>query len=298
MNVQLRFVVTGVAGQVVKSLLESAHAYSDIEVIALGRPQLELMNTESIAGIVRAASPDIIVSAAAYTDVDRAEREPEIAFAVNSRASAALALVAKSMEIPIIQLSTDYVFDGRKDAPYVENDWTNPLGIYGKSKLDGERAIATISKNHVILRTSWIYSPFGRNFLRTMLHAAQAQSELKVVADQVGNPTSALDLATAIVMIGKNLLTSDNLDLRGTFHLTGTGEASWADFAEEIFKASLTMGGPFAAIKRISSEDYPAIARRPVNSRLSCQRIQQLHAVSLPDWRVSAKEVVRRLIQE
>lgn len=298
MNASLRFVVTGVAGQVAKSLIERARAYSDIEVIALGRPQLELVNTKSIAGIVRAASPDIIVSAAAYTDVDRAEREPEIAFAVNSRASGALALVAKSMEIPIIQLSTDYVFDGTKDAPYTENDRTSPLGIYGSSKLDGERAIATISKNHVILRTAWIYSPFGKNFLRTMLHAAQTRCELRVVADQIGNPTCALDLATAIIIIGRNLLTSDNPDLRGTFHLTGTGEASWADFAEEIFKDSLTMGGPFATIKRISSEDYPAIARRPVNSRLSCQRIQQRHAVSLPDWRVSTKEIVRRLIQE
>lgn len=298
MSRPLRFVVTGVSGQVVQSLIEKGRDYSDLEVLSLGRPYLDLTDTDSIAGVVRAASPDIIVSAAAYTDVDRAEGDPATAYAVNSRSPQALARAAKAMDIPIIHLSTDYVFDGTKSIPYVESDKATPLGIYGQSKLEGERLVIEATDNHAILRTAWIYSPFGRNFVRTMLHNADRRDELAVVADQFGNPTSALDFATAIICVGRKLLASDFGELRGIFHLAGTGEASWAEFAEEIFRISATMGGPFAAVRRISTADYPTVARRPENSRLSCQLIQQRHGVSLPDWKVSMQETVRRLVQK
>lgn len=293
----IRFVVTGTAGQVVQSLAEKAGKQDDLELVALGRPHLDLMNTDRIAGIVRAAFPDIIVSAGAYTAVDLAESAPFQAFTVNSRAPRQLALAAKAMRIPIIHLSTDYVFDGAKAAPYLETDMPIPLGIYGRSKLDGERSIASVTDNHVILRTGWLYSPFGKNFVKTMLHYAETRDELQVVSDQIGNPTSALDLATAILTAGRNLLTSEDKDLRGTFHLTGSGYASWADFAEVIFKMSQTMGGPFARVRRISSADYPSAARRPAHSCLCCHRIQQCHGIGLPDWRTSTEETVRRLIQ-
>ncbi|MGN7883806.1 dTDP-4-dehydrorhamnose reductase [Ensifer sp. 22460] len=298
MRPPLRFVVTGVTGQVVQALIEKGREYSDVEVIPLGRPYLNLENTDSIAGIIRAASPDIIVSAAAYTDVDRAEGDAAAAFAINSRAPEALARVARAIDIPIIHLSTDYVFDGCKRSPHVETDETNPLGIYGQSKLDGERLVVINCDNHAILRTAWIYSPFGKNFVQTMLHYAARRDELAIVADQFGNPTSALNLATAIICVGRKLLASDCGGLRGTFHLTGAGEASWAEFAEEIFKISKIMGGPFASVRRISAADYPTIARRPQNSRLSCQRIQERYGISLPHWTVSTEETVRRLVQK
>lgn len=298
MRLPLRFVVTGVTGQVVQSLIEKGREYSDVEVTPLGRPYLNLENTDSIAGIIRAASPDIIVSAAAYTDVDRAEGDAAAAFAINSRAPEALARVARAIDIPIIHLSTDYVFDGCKRSPHVETDETNPLGIYGQSKLDGERLVVSNCDNHAILRTAWIYSPFGKNFVRTMLHHAARRDELAIVSDQFGNPTSALDLATAIICVGRKLLASDCGGLRGTFHLTGAGEASWAEFTEEIFKISKIMGGPFASVRRISAADYPTIARRPQNSRLSCQRIQERYGISLPHWTVSTEETVRRLVQK
>ncbi len=298
MNRRRRFVVTGLTGQVAQSLAMQGAARHDVEVVAIGRPDLDLSKPECIAKVIEAARPDVIVSAAAYTAVDLAEGDEDAACIINATAPGELARVAKALKVPIVHLSTDYVFDGRKSEPYVESDPVAPLGAYGRSKLGGERLVASMQDDHVILRTAWIYSPFGKNFLRTMLRAAQARTELGVVDDQIGNPTSAIDFADAILKVGHNLLNSTDPALRGLFHLTGTGDATWADFAEEIFAISGALGGVVAKVARISTSDYPTAARRPINSRLNCNRIGKCHDIALPDWRVSAAYVVQNIAQD
>ncbi|CAN7624469.1 dTDP-4-dehydrorhamnose reductase [Ensifer adhaerens] len=297
MSPPLRFLVTGLTGQVVQALLETGRDQPEIAIIALGRPQLDLMNTKSIVGVLKECSPDIVVSAAAYTSVDLAESNRVAAFKVNSEAPRELAIAASDMRVPIIHLSTDYVFDGTKNTPYVETDTAVPLGVYGQSKLQGEKLISAVMDDHVILRTAWVYSPFGRSFMRTILDHARTRKELLVVDDQVGNPTSALDLAREILSVGKNLLNSRDRELRGTFHLTATGDASWADFAEEILKASRAIDGPSAEVRRISAADYPTPARRPSNSRLCSRKIQDHHGIRLPVWSASVSASVCRLLQ-
>lgn len=292
-----RYVVTGLKGQVVQSLLENTKKRTDVEIIALGRPELDLAMPETIAAAVEAARPDLIVSAAAFTGVDQAEIDREVAFTVNATGPAELARVAAALRVPIVHLSTDYVFDGSKPSPYVESDPVAPLGVYGRDKLVGERNVAAATENHAILRTAWVYSPFSRNFLRTMLRVAEAREEVQVVEDQIGNPTSAIDIADAIIAVGQNLLASNDRALRGIFHMAGTGAASWADFADEIFKISAANGGPSARVVRIPTSAYPTPARRPANSQLDCSRLYRRHGIVMPDWRGSTGYVVRRLLE-
>ncbi|MFK0275004.1 dTDP-4-dehydrorhamnose reductase [Ensifer sp. NPDC090286] len=297
MNQIPRIVVTGLKGQVVQSFVEQGKGRSDAEVIPLGRPQLDLKDPSCIDGVIRAAAPDVIISAAAYTAVDHAEADETRAYAINAVAPQELARVAKALNIPIIHLSTDYVFDGTKSTPYTESDRVCPVNVYGKSKWEGERSVAAGTENHVILRTAWVYSPFGRNFVRTIIRNAESRTELPVVMDQIGNPTSALDLTTAIIGIAHNLLASDAQVLRGTFHLAGTGDASWADVAEKILALSQGLGGPSAKVNRILATDYPTAAARPSNSRLNCSKIARHHGISLPYWKSSIEATVRRVIQ-
>lgn len=297
MNRPTRYVVTGSSGQLVLSLAELARGRTGLEIIRLGRPQFDLTDIGTIARTIEAAKPDIIVSAAAYTAVDQAEHEPETAFAVNAAGPAELARVADMLGVPIIHISTDYVFDGCKSAPYVETDPVAPLGIYGRSKMEGERLVAAGAENHVILRTAWVYSPFGKNFLRTMLKLAANQHELRIVDDQVGNPTSALDLADALLKIGQNLLTAEDPLLRGLFHIAGADEASWAEFAREIFKVSAQNGGPVADVIGIPASAYQTPACRPANSRLDCRKLATHHDIVMPDWRSSTAHVVGSLLQ-
>jgi dTDP-4-dehydrorhamnose reductase len=292
-----RYLVTGVKGQLVQSLVERAIGQTAIEIVTLGRPELDLARPEKIGGAVAAAGPDLIISAAAYTAVDRAESDEAAAFAVNADGPAALAEAAAQLHIPIIQISTDYVFDGSKTAPYVETDPVAPLGVYGLSKLRGEEAVAAANPNHAILRTAWVYSPFASNFLKTMLNVAKSRDDLNVVDDQIGNPTSAFDIADAVFSIAQNLLRSPDPSLRGIFHLTAQGEATWADFATEIFRLAAEQGGQSARVARIPSSAYPTPARRPMNSRLDCSKLRTNHKVSLPDWRLSTADVVTRLIK-
>ena len=293
-----RYVVTGVAGQVVQSLVERAKADATVEIIPLGRPALDLGQPQSIESALRAAKPDLIVSAAAYTAVDQAESDEAAAFAVNADGPAELARVAKALGVPLIHISTDYVFDGSKNAPYNESDPVAPLGVYGRSKLAGEQQVAANTSDYAILRTAWVYSPYGKNFLRTMLRLAETRDELNVVDDQIGNPTSALDIADAVLAVGRNLLASNDAALRGVFHLSGTGEGSWADFATEIFRLSKLQGGVHALVGRIPSSAYPTPARRPANSRLDCSKLAKIHGVTLPDWRLSTEHVVKQLLAE
>ena len=290
----MRIAVTGTAGQVVTSLLERGKA-ADHEVIAIGRPDLDLADPASVVRALEAARPDVIVSAAAYTAVDKAESEPDLAHAVNGAGAGAVAQAASKFDVPVIHISTDYVFDGTLDRPYVETDPTGPTGVYGASKLAGERAVLAASDNSAVLRVAWVYSPFGGNFVKTMLRLAADRDELGVVGDQVGNPTSALAIADAIFQVATNMVSDRSLELRGVFHMTAPGEASWADFAEAIFAASTARGGPSASVRPIGTADYPTPATRPANSRLDCTRIAKVHGVTLPDWRTSLDEVMDRL---
>ena len=292
----MRIAVTGREGQVVRSLVERAAA-SSFEIIPIGRPELDLAGgAESIAAAIAAVRPDVLVSAAAYTQVDKAESEPELAFAINEHGARAVARAARTLRIPLVHLSTDYVFDGNKSTPYVEEDETAPTGVYGASKLAGEQAVLAEHDDSAVLRTAWVYSPFGANFVRTMLRLAGDREEVGVVADQRGNPTSALDIADGILRVAQNLAAGSSSEQRGIFHMTAGGEASWAEFAEAIFAASAELGGPTARVKHIGTVDYPTPARRPAYSMLDSGKLALAHGVRLPEWRLATKEVVRRLV--
>jgi len=291
----VRIAVTGKVGQVVASLIERAAAAGH-EVIALGRPELDLADPVSIGRALNAAAPDAIVSAAAYTAVDRAESESDLAYAVNGRGASAVAEAAEALGVPLVHVSTDYVFDGTLGRPYVETDPTEPTGVYGASKLAGEQAVlAAHGDNSAVLRVAWVYSPFSTNFVKTMLRLAGDRREVSVVADQFGNPTSALNIADGIIRVATNLVADSYPELRGIFHMTASGEASWADFAEAIFAASAARGGPSAQVRRITPADYPTLTTRPANSRLDCGLIARVHGVALPDWRQSLETVITRL---
>lgn len=292
----MRVVVTGKSGQVAMALLECA-AIRGIDAVGIGRPALELTDIGSIGRALEASGADVIVSAAAHTAVDRAESEPELAHAINAEAAGEIARTAARMDVPLIHLSTDYVFDGSKATLYVEDDRTAPLGVYGQSKLAGEEAVRAAGGNHVILRTAWVYSPFGSNFVKSMLRLAETRPVLRVVSDQRGAPTSALDIADSVLTIAAALLAEPGkAELRGTFHLTGSGEASWAEFAAEIFRISAARGGPAAEVEPIPSSEYPTPAARPANSRLSLARLKAAYGIVMPDWRTSTEVVVKRLL--
>lgn len=291
----MRIAVTGQSGQIVTSLVERGGALGH-DVVAVGRPALDLAKTAWIARALEAAAPDAIISAAAYTAVDKAESESELAHAVNGRGAGAVAQAARALGVPLVHVSTDYVFDGKLDRPYVESDPTAPTGVYGASKLAGEQAVlSAYGDNSAVLRVAWVYSPFGANFVKTMLRLAADRDEVSVVADQLGNPTSALDIADGIVRVTANLASHGSRALRGVFHMTASGEASWADFAEAIFAKSAARGGPHARVRRITTAEYPTPATRPANSRLDCGLIAQVHGVVLPDWRQSLETVIARL---
>lgn len=293
----MRIVVTGQQGQIVRSIAERAPA-SNVEVIAVGRPLLDLEEPDSVAAALARARPDVIVSAAAYTAVDLAEQDAGRAFAINAAGAGAVARAAAALEVPVIHLSTDYVFDGKKGKPYLETDATGPLSVYGASKLEGERQVAQAGANHVILRAAWVYSPFGSNFVRTMLRLAQSRDEISVVADQFSRPTSALDIADAVLAIARRLAADPDPSIRGRFHLSAEGEASWADFASAIFAILSERTGRTVRVRPIPTSDYPTPARRPADSRLDTGKLKTHHGIILPDWRSSTRIVVDRLLAE
>lgn len=294
----MRIAVTGREGQLVRSLLERG-AIGGHEIIAVGRPDLDLAHPDSIGPALVAMRPDVIVSSAAYTAVDRAESESDLAYAINAQGAGKVAEAARTLGIPLVHISTDYVFSGTGDRPYVETDATAPLGVYGASKLAGEAAVLkAYGENSAVLRTAWVYSPFGTNFAKTMLRLANDRDEVGVVADQYGNPTNALEIASGILRVAQNLVANSDVAMRGVFHMTAAGEASWADFAEAIFAASHSHNGPTARVRRITTAEYPTRAVRPTNSRLDCSHIRDIHDVVLPDWRKSTADVITRLVSD
>ncbi|MCR9135656.1 MAG: dTDP-4-dehydrorhamnose reductase [Alphaproteobacteria bacterium] len=268
----MKILVTGTKGQVSQCLQARATDHDDVDLVAIGRPALDLLKPNTIDQTIRFHRPDIVVSAAAYTAVDRAEDEPEIAFAVNGAGAGAVAAAAKAIGAPVIHLSTDHVFSGKAGRPYREDDVPDPINVYGASKLAGERAVAAANKRHVILRTAWVYSPFGRNFYTTILKLSETQNEIAVVCDQLGNPTSAFALADFILQVSRQLLGKEDASHYGVFHAAGSEAMSWADFAERIMEESRARTGPFAAIRLVTTTERPTKAKRPPDARLVGKR--------------------------
>ncbi len=276
----MKVLISGHTGQVARALQQ---ALSEHQLISLGRDHFDLSQPQSLREQIRQQHPDLLINAAAYTAVDQAEQESELAFAINAAAPGVMAEECAELGIPLIHYSTDYVFDGRKSSPYVEIDSTNPLGVYGHSKLAGEQAISAVAGQHLILRTSWVYSQFGKNFLLTMQRLLQERSELRVVADQIGAPTSATGIAEATRQLLQRW--QNGTQRWGTYHFSCTGETSWFGFAQAIAKHLQSQGKACAALTAIPSSDYPTPAQRPLNSRLNCQQLERDWAVQLPEWR-------------
>jgi dTDP-4-dehydrorhamnose reductase len=287
--------VLGGHGQLARSFAE-AYPPASVRIIIQGRPTLDLLNPESITQTLDRVTPDIVVNAAAYTAVDKAESEPELAFAVNSEGVRRLATECASRDTPIVHLSTDYVYNGTKQGPYLETDSANPISVYGRSKLSGEQKLAQVNPRHIILRTAWVHSPYGTNFVRTMLRLATARKELSVVDDQCGNPTYAPHLAQAILAIIEKIGGEQSpISPWGVYHAVGTGEATWFDFAQTIFRCHQALGHDIPSVRPITTAEYPSPAPRPANSRLNTDKLARTFGLRLPPWQQGVAECVQRL---
>ncbi|MFG0586050.1 dTDP-4-dehydrorhamnose reductase [Pseudomonas sp. zjy_9] len=281
----MKILISGHTGQVAQAL---QHALADHQLLSLGRQAFDLEQPASLRETILRERPQLLINAAAYTAVDLAEQEPERAFAVNAEAPGAMAKACAELGIPLIHYSTDYVFDGSKDGAYHEDDASNPLGVYGASKLAGEQAVAASGCEHLILRTSWVYSRHGRNFLLTMQRLLQEREELKVVDDQIGAPTWAGSIAAA----SAELIQAWQQGNRhwGTYHLTNQGQTSWFGFAQAIAEHLRAAGKPCARLLPIPSSDYPTPARRPLNSCLDGTRLAHDWNLRLADWRQALQQ--------
>jgi dTDP-4-dehydrorhamnose reductase len=284
--------VAGKHGQLARCLVMQA-AQRAVPLLAVGRPEFDLTDTASIDRTFAAVRPCAVVNAAAYTAVDRAETDVDAAFAVNEAGAERLAVAAATAQVPFIHLSTDYVFDGRKRDSYVEDDVPSPLGVYGRSKLAGEIAVRKACPAAAIVRTAWIYSAYGTNFVRTMLRLAAERPIVRVVADQHGTPTSAHDLAGAILDMIERPAIEGKL-----YHLTGSGETTWYGFAEAVFAGWARRGRGIPQLERITTADYQAAAPRPANSRLDCSKIERELGIRLPDWHTSLEFCLETLARD
>ncbi len=291
----MRLLVVGAQGQLARALAE-APAPAGFEVIRRGRPALDLLRPDSIASAIEQENPDFVVNAAAYTAVDKAESEPALAFAVNSEGVGCLAEAAAARGLPVIHVSTDYVYDGTKREAYVETDSLNPVSVYGRSKLAGEQRLAACNPRHIILRTAWVHAPYGTNFVRTMLRLGATRTEIAVVNDQRGNPTYAPHLADAILRIVAELgRRGDGSGPWGVYHAASAGEATWFEVAREVFRCS---GGPgVPKLYPISTAEYPTPATRPANSCLDTRKLARTFGVCLPHWKSGIAECVARLVE-
>lgn len=285
-----KILLTGVNGQVghaLKHALSANKVFSDV-FVTLDRSQLDLSKVDEIRRIVQTLKPDFIINPAAYTAVDKAETEPELAYAINATAPQVLAEEAAKIGAKLIQFSTDYVYNGKKSAPYLEDDAIEPLSVYGKSKLAGEDAIRAVGLPHLIFRTSWVYGAYGKNFLKTILRLAGEREELRIVADQFGAPTSSHSIADAALSV----LTRWDGEAIGIYHLVNAGQTSWHGFAtaivEEYSRLQISKAWPplkVKTIQAITTKDFPTPATRPANSCLNTSKLMQDFAVELPSWR-------------
>lgn len=286
----MRALVFGSTGQVARELRRAASELG-IEATFLDRAAADLADPEACAAAVRAASADVVVNAAAYTAVDKAEDEPELATLVNGTAPGAIAAACAGKGVPFLHVSTDYVFDGAAGRPWREQDPTGPLGAYGRSKLAGERAVVAGAPDHVILRTAWVFSAHGANFVKTMLKVGKGRPQMRVVGDQHGCPTGAADIAGALWTIAEDW--SRGRGRAGVFHYAGAPATTWAGFAEEIFARTGWSERP--EVTEISTADWPTKAVRPANSVLDCAAIGAAYGIAQPDWRLALDEVLEEL---
>jgi dTDP-4-dehydrorhamnose reductase len=294
----MRLFVIGGEGQVARSLREAAPR-SDNIVFGFGmRPDLDLLRPASIAKALADFRPDLVVNPAAYTMVDKAESEPDLAFALNRDGARAVAAAAADRGVPVIHLSTDYVFDGKKREPYSETDPVGPQGVYGRSKLEGELAVAETNPKHIVLRTAWVYAPFGSNFVRTMLRLTAERDRLRVVDDQSGCPTYAPDIAGAIIAIAQKWADSGwHPTYAGVTHIAGPDARTWCGFAREIVQGAAERGGRPIPVDPISTSDYPTPATRPANSCLSSERLEAVFGVRLRPLKSSLADCLDRLLR-
>ncbi len=280
----MKALVFGHSGQVATELRRHASAH-DVIIEALDRSQADLSDPQSCAAAIRNTDADVIINAAAYTAVDKAEDEPALAQVINGDTPGAMARAAADRDLPFLHISTDYVFDGAGASPRTVQDPTGPLGVYGQTKLDGERQIAQAGGWHAILRTSWVFSAHGHNFVKTILRLAEARDSLTIVADQIGGPTPATDIAKTLLTMARGRAEG------GVFHYSGAPDVSWAGFAREI----VSQAGLATQITDIPTTDYPTPAPRPLNSRLECSRLNEIYGLGRPDWKAGLAQVLAEL---
>jgi dTDP-4-dehydrorhamnose reductase len=280
--------VTGGTGQVASALVASGGD----TIRLVGRPTFDFDRPESVVASFRAATPWLVVNTAAYTAVDAAEDDAEAAYRANRDGPGALARLCVAAGVPLIHISTDYVFDGTKGTPYVETDATRPTGVYGASKLAGEQEVLAISPRTIVLRTSWVYAPTGKNFVRTMLRVGGERDRVRVVADQSGCPTTAADLADAILAIAARLRAGWQDSFAGVFHAAGSGETTWHGLAIATFEEAEKFGARIPAVEAITTAEYPTKAKRPADTRLDCAKLAAVFGVRLPAWRESLARTI------
>ena len=296
----MKILVTGKNGQVGHELMRTLAPLG--QVIGVDVKECDLAQSAAIDALLERVKPDIIINPAAYTEVDKAESEPSKAHAVNAQAPKLLARYAARHNIPIIHFSTDYVFDGKKDGAYLEDDEPNPKSVYGKTKWLGEEAVRKMAAKHIIIRTSWVFGSHGVNFLKTMLKLATERDRLSVVSDQFGAPTSARMLAEAVAQIVTELGEPGSYRKYGTYHVAARGEASWHGYAQVVVEKAIKLGLDVKIspkeIKPILSRDYPMPAPRPANSRLDTTKVSMVFSVSLPKWQDEVERVLKELVKE
>lgn len=282
----MKALVFGKTGQVATELVRLAS--QDVQIEALGRDQADLTNPEACAKRIADSDADVVINAAAYTAVDQAESQPELAMAVNGVAPTAMAMAAAEKGLPFLHVSTDYVFDGAGDFAFAPSDETGPLGVYGRTKLEGENGVRAAGGRYAILRTSWVFSAHGGNFVKTMLRLSDTHPELGIVSDQIGGPTPARDIAATLLEMARQMHAGAQ---GGTYHYSGTPDTSWAGFANEIFAQAQRDVG----VNEIATVDYPTPAQRPLNSRLNCAALETEFGIKQPDWTVGLARVLEAL---
>jgi len=285
-----KFLITGAKGQVGYCLthqLQGKH-----EILAVDRDELDITDQSAVKNVVENFRPDVIINAAAHTAVDRAETEVELSESINVKGPQYLAEAAKSIDAAILHISTDYVFDGQREGKYKETDATDPQGVYGKTKLEGEQAVAKANDKFIVLRTAWVFGEHGNNFAKTMLRLAKTRDTLGVVTDQIGGPTYAGDIATVLIQIAEKIINGENVEY-GIYHFTGEPYVSWYDFAKAIFTEAVLQNvlEKSPIVNAISTADYSTLAKRPANSCLDLTKIQQVFGIQPSDWQVALKNI-------
>lgn len=293
----MKMVFTGSSGQLASAMRQQRLVNGE-SLHFVGRPEVDLCYPERVRKAILEHQPDIVVAAAAMTDVDAAERDPPLAKRINVEGQRAVADAAKILSIPIIYLSSNYVFNGQLNTPYEETDSAYPLSVYGRTKLEGESVVAETNQKHVILRAGWIFSPTGRNFVKTVLDWAETRNECEIAVDRLGNPTAALDVAEVIMSVSRRLQRDSRPELYGTFHVASEGFCSLDEFAREIIKVSTNIAGPQLHVRNVRSTRFSTVASRPVNGCLATRKLKQCFGIELPPWRQSVAKTVTLILDE